>query len=222
MKNANDPRVDPDRALVLACQEASSQGHVPPFAELCERHYARVFRQCLCLLGHESDARDACQDTFHCVLRRLPTFQHRSRFTAWLGNVTFNCCRELRRSRHRRMRCWGLVDDASATTRAGSAEESPAARITRYEFEALVGEAIAHLTPILRSVIVSRYFAERSYEDIAASLEISEGTVKSRLFRAHESLKDELARRLAPDELPAGCRCGVREGGRALRARAIE
>ena len=207
MKNDNDPRVDPDRELVLACQDALRQGRNPPFDELCERHYARVFRHCLCLLGHESDARDACQDTFHCVLRRLPTFAHRSRFTAWLGHVTFNCCRELRRARHRSMRSRGLAEDAGASRRVdGGAEESPAARLSRHEFEALVAEAIAHLSPVLRSVVQSRYFAHCSYEDIAALLEISEGTVKSRLSRAHECLKDELSRRLQPEEMPAGCR----------------
>ena len=196
MKTADGPLDDPDRTLVLACQEALGEGRTPPFRELFERHYGRVYRQCLRVLGNEGDARDACQDTFCCLLRRLPSFRHRARFTSWLHRVALNCCREQRRSRQNRVRTWSSSSAAQAEAARASAreEDSPMARLCQLERETHVERAIARLSPRLRSVLVPRYFAHCSYEDIGARLGISVGTVKSRLFRAHDALKDELAR----------------------------
>lgn len=201
MENATEP-ADPDRSLVLACQDALLDGRSPPFRELYERHHARVYRQCLRILGNEPDARDASQDTFHCVMRRLPSFQYRSRFTSWLHTLTLNCCRDLRRARHRWIRSWSF-DDANleAALRAREREqESPTAEISRRELETLVERCIACLSPTLRSVVVPRYLARCSYVEIAVQLGISVGTVKSRLFRAHAILRDELSRRLEHEE----------------------
>lgn len=201
-KEATVPHVDPDRDLVLACQDALRAGRTPPFEELCQRHYERVFRQCLRVLGNESDARDACQESFQCVLRRIASFQFRSLFTTWLHNVTFNCCRDLARSRQYRMRGGVAEDLTSVSCRV---DDDPASQFSRHELEALVEHSIAGLSPTLRSVVVPRYFAQCSYEDIARRLGITLGTVKSRLFRAHEILRDTLAGRLDVEEMPAGC-----------------
>jgi len=216
MKPAVDLLIDPDRSLVSDCQEALREGRTPPFRELCERHYARVYRQCLRVLGNECDAHDACQDTFHCLLLRIAGFQHRSRFTSWLHRVTFNCCRELRRSRQHQLntRSSSGARQAEAASVSASEEDSPAAWLCRRERETQVERAIARLSPPLRSVVVPRYFAHCSYEDIGARLGISVGTVKSRLFRAHDALKDELSRRIDRDAHLAE---GVARRGRGRR-----
>src|SRR6185503_11808697 len=147
------------------------------------------------------------QDTFFCVMRSLPAFQRRSQFTSWLHNVTRNCCHELaRRSRRVRLGGWSLSRTALevGTLADDPAEDSPEARIAGCELRALVEQALARLSPVLRAVVVPRYFAHCSYEEIAARLGLSLGTVKSRLFRAHEVLACELARRLDLEELRAG------------------
>ena len=207
MKDATDPEADPDRGLVLACQDALREGRTPPFEELYERHHARVYRLCRRMLGNEFDAHDACQDTFFCVMRSLPAFERRSQFTSWLHNVTRNCCRELSRRSHRgRPSGWSLSRMALEvdTCARDPGEDSPLARISRCELQAFVEQSLACLSPILRSVVVPRYFGHCSYEEIAVRLGLSLGTVKSRLFRAHEALEYELARRLDLEELLAG------------------
>ena len=206
MKDATDPHADPDRGLVLACQDALRAGRTPPFAELCERHYERVYRRCVRVLGNEFDARDASQETFHAVLRKIASFQHRARFTTWLRNVTLNCCRDVARSRYQRTLSASVssADQDEAARTSDHVEEGPATRCSRLELEALVEQSIARLSPTLRKVVETRYFAHCSYEDIAGRLGIALGTVKSRLSRAHEILKDSLAGRIDVDEL-AGC-----------------
>lgn len=199
-----EPEVDPDRDLVLACQDALRAGRTPPFEELYARHHARVYRQCRRFLGNDPDARDACQDTFVRVLSKLPGFQRRGRFAGWLHHVARNCCRELARGSLRARRGGGIrsgTEREVAARRNDPVEDSPEAGLFRCELQALVERSLARLSPVLRSVVVPRYFEPCSYEEIAARLGISIGTVKSRLFHAHEALEHELARNPDLDEL---------------------
>jgi RNA polymerase sigma-70 factor (ECF subfamily) len=212
MRNATDFSVDPDHELVLACQEALRTGRKGPFEKLYERHYARVYRQCLGALGNESDARDAAQDTFHRVLRRLLSYQQRARFTSWLHRVTFNCCRELRRSRHQRLQRQdlALAEPGAKSEPAATPEDAPEVGLWQRDLEQLVEDALVRLSPGLRAVVEARYFMPCSYQQVAARLGVSVGTVKSRLFRAHALLKDELERRLEREELPTEQRPSAR------------
>jgi RNA polymerase sigma-70 factor (ECF subfamily) len=196
--------VDPDRGLVLACQEALRAGHTAPFDELYALYRARVYRQCLRFLRNDFDANDACQDAFQRVMRHIATFDHDGPFARWLGNVTRNCCRDLlRRSRRAQRNGWTPASAGlAAVEETGVAVmDSPAAALSRHELRRRLEQSIDRLTPPLRAVVVMRYFAQCSYGEIARRLGLSMGTVKSRLSRAHATLADDLARRLDPEEL---------------------
>jgi RNA polymerase sigma-70 factor, ECF subfamily len=196
--------VDPDRGLVLACQDALREGRTAPFDELYTLYHARVYRQCLRFLHNDFDANDACQDAFQRVMLRIATFDHDGHFAGWLGNVARNCCRDLlRRSRKAQRHGWmpasaGL--DAVEEPGGVAVMDTPAATFSRQELRARLEQCIARLSPRLRVVIALRYFAQCSYEELALRLGISMGTVKSRLSRAHAILEYHLARHLDPDE----------------------
>ena len=201
MNTAPTTDADPDRGLVLACQDALREGRTAPFDELYELYHVRVYRQCLRKLRNECDAHDACQDAFHHVLLGLSTFQHHARFGAWLRNVVRNCCRDLLRRRLARRPHWLVRGVDAELEPADTSAESPATSLAEGEIRDRVAQSIARLSPPLRAVVALRYFAQCSYEEIALRLEISEGTVKSRLFRAHAALEYVLATRLDPDDL---------------------
>lgn len=201
----NDPigDVDPDRTLVLECQQAVREGRSAPFDELYSLYHTRVYRQCLRFLRNDFDARDACQDVFQRVMLRIATFEHDGHFASWLGNVARNCCRDLlRRSRKAQRHGWSPARRGlEAIEVAGVAVmDTPASALSRHELNGRLEQCVARLSPPLRAVVALRYFAQCSYVEIALRLDLSMGTVKSRLSRAHAILERALAARLDPDE----------------------
>jgi len=198
------PTRDPDHDLVRACQTGAPEVSAASFARLFARHQAGVLRVCFAILRSEADALDACQETFGTVLRHLGAFQHRSLFSTWIHNVARNCSRELgRRNQREAQRCQRLAD-RDRTGGSAMASDTPTRWVAHRELQGIVARAVARLSPGLRAVVVLRYFEGSSYLEIAERLGLSVGTVKSRLFRAHEALQHELAAQKPSGSIPVG------------------
>jgi RNA polymerase sigma-70 factor (ECF subfamily) len=154
-------------------------GRLDAFEELVRRHRLATYRVALRMLGDDSDAEDATQDAFVQAWRNLGGFRSDAAFSTWMYRVVTNRCLNMLRARRRTE---PLPDD----------REAPASRPdriaeARWQVEDLK-LAILRLTPEQRAPLVLRELQGCSYEEIAATLDLSISAVKSRLHRARLEL----------------------------------
>jgi len=193
------PKIDPDRALIEACQKEQLEGLEGPFRDLYDLYKDRVYNVCYRVTGNASDALDASQETFGILFRKVGDFRFQSRFSSWVYRIAINASIDLKRRQSSR-RLASL--EAITESRTGDGVhfelederlEMPADTASRHELEAEVQRAIGRLSPKLRTITVLRYIENLSYDEVAETLQISLGTVKSRLSRAHAAMDRELS-----------------------------
>jgi len=155
------------------------------FTELADRHLDSSYRLAALILRDPTEAQDATHDAFMAAWRSWGSLRDPSRFDAWFGRILVNVCRDRLR---RRSRTATVVDISAAIATHGSERDPAAAAGDRDEME----RAFAALDPERRIVIVLRFYADLTVEQVAERVGIPAGTVKSRL---HHGLRD-LAREL--------------------------
>jgi len=192
-------RVDPDTRVVEACQKSALEGLEGPFRDLYDLYKDRVYNVCYRITGNATDALDASQETFGIVFRKLGEFRFESKFSSWVYRIAVNASIDLkRRSQTRRVTSIDAIQEYRS--HAGGPRydphdekiEMPMAAASRHELEQEVQRAIGRLSVKLQAITVLRYVESLSYEEISQTLQISIGTVKSRLSRAHQVLDREL------------------------------
>ncbi len=188
---------DPEAELVVSCQRMEARALEGKFRELYDRYKDRVYNVCFRITGNPSDALDASQETFGIVFRRIREFRFESRFSSWVYRIAVNASIDIRRrSRSRRLASLESSQDPRKTMPrfelSDPSVEMPSSAASRRELEEEIQRAINRLSDKLRAIIVLRYNENLSYEEIAETLRISLGTVKSRLSRAHDALDREL------------------------------
>lgn len=178
-----------DAALVAAAVTGDRQA----FAALVERHQARILTLLERLTGCQHQARDLAQETFVSAYRNLATFEQRSAFSTWLHRIACNHAAAAGRRRR-------PVASLDAPSAAGRPAFAPAANVAdvsaRLEQEDLarqVAAALRRLDGRYREVVVLSDMQGASYEEIAATLDIPLGTVRSRLHRGRLELRLLLA-----------------------------
>jgi RNA polymerase sigma-70 factor (ECF subfamily) len=181
-----------DRELVAQCRT----GDPAAFARLVALHEGMVFNLAARLLGDGEEARDVAQEVFLQVYRTLGRFEGRSGLKTWLYRIVVNQCHNRRRfwRRRRRDREQPLDEqmDAREAGVSGSDFASPFEEAVRRERARRVQAALLELSFEHRAVLVLREVEGLACEEIAASLGVAEGTVKSRLSRAREALRRRL------------------------------
>lgn len=163
------------------------KGNSASFRQLVHSHQGRLFRAMVQVTGSAEEAEDVVQEAFVRAFLKLHTFQQNSQFFTWLFRIAFNLVLSQRRSRR--------VDfSVEAMREQNGAEpvdpgESPESRLVRNEKVAFIQEALQHLSENHRAILILREMDDCSYEQISAVLEISIGTVRSRLSRARTQLR---------------------------------
>ncbi|MCB9914928.1 MAG: sigma-70 family RNA polymerase sigma factor [Planctomycetes bacterium] len=191
---------DPDKDLVARCQETPATGLEGSFRDLYEQYKDRVYNVCYRITGNHTDALDAAQETFGILFRKIGEFRYESKFSSWVYRIAVNASIDLKRRVSSR---WvasldglreveGPGSEGPGLELAGEAAETPDRVAGRHELEEEIQHAILRLSPKMRAITVLRYIEGLSYEEISQSLQISLGTVKSRLARAHQALDREL------------------------------
>jgi len=193
-------RIDPDRTLVQACQTSPQRAFQGAFRELYEHYKDRVYNVCYRITGNATDALDASQETFGIIFRKIHAFRFESKFSSWVYRIAVNASIDLkRRSSSKATSSLDALQGGQQGEGSGRLElcdedtEPPMAVASRHELEAEIQQAITRLSPKMRAITVLRYVESLSYEEIAETLRISLGTVKSRLSRAHAALDRELS-----------------------------
>jgi RNA polymerase sigma-70 factor (ECF subfamily) len=174
--------------------EKSQAGRAESFGLLVERHQDYVYNAVCHLIGSGQDAEDIAQEVFVSAFRALGGFEGRARFTTWLYGIMLNSVRShWRRQKRVTVLSMSAEDDDDGPGRQVAAEqESPAETALRTEQVSAVRAAIGELEDNLREIIVLRDIQGLSYEELAAALELPDGTVKSRLHRARKELTEKL------------------------------
>jgi RNA polymerase sigma-70 factor (ECF subfamily) len=168
------------------------------FSVLVERHQTRVFNVALRVLGDPEDARDATQDAFVSMLRKLSQFRGESAFTTWLHRVTLNSCYDILRKRRRQpmLRLVGDEDDPLPDTGPPVPDHADA---TVASIE--VARALQLIPEEYRVTMVLADIQDLPYEEIARVLDVPVGTVKSRVHRGRIALARAMGLD-APDREP--------------------
>lgn len=186
-------KVTEERELISRAQN----GDMNAFRQLVEQHRRNVYYLALDLSGHPQDAEDLSQEVFIRAFRFLGNFRGDAKFGSWLYRITVNSY--IGNRRKKRMPAVPLQNPNShigadpesylADTATASPEDTTAAG----DIQQHIRRALKQLSPRERAVFVLRHYCEMPLRDIAETLDIAEGTVKSLLFRAIKRLQKALA-----------------------------
>jgi RNA polymerase sigma-70 factor, ECF subfamily len=190
-----------DQALISALQRADAQA----YETLIQRFQAPVYNLAWRLLDDPSDAGDVVQEVFLKVFRNVDSFRGDSSLRTWIYRIAVNESHNRRRWLFRHRRGETGIDDAfpgddNREAPLVDAGETPFDFTMNREAQSLLEEGLAAISPSFRSALVLREIEELSYEEIAHILDVSLGTVKSRIVRGRDALRRYLASRLNPDE----------------------
>jgi RNA polymerase sigma-70 factor, ECF subfamily len=192
---ADERRADDE--LVQRMRAADESAYETLLARFQQPVYNLAYR----LLNDPGDAGDVVQEVFLKVFRNVGHFRRQSSLKTWIYRITVNEAHNQRRwfFRHR-SREVALDDEPEAIYQAVSDKErSPYDYTFDNERQVLIENALARINPLFREVVILRDIEELSYEEIADVLQISLGTVKSRIMRGREALRTELTARLEPE-----------------------
>jgi len=197
-----------DAALVGAARE----GDTSALDALLRRHHDRIHAVCRRMTANEADADDATQEALVAIVRGLPRFDGRSRFSTWAYRVATNACLdELRRHRRRPQPAGGVgleeggLGDGGARASPSAAEGGRGAAADGVAADRVdVSRALSKLAPEFRAAVVLRDLCGLDYAEIAEVLGVPPGTVRSRIARGRAALVPLLApgHRPGPDAGP--------------------
>lgn len=185
--------IDADAAFVALSQ----QGDLSSFEALVAKYQKRMLNIAFRFLGDYDDASEVVQDAFVSAYRNLKNFRAESKFSTWLTAITMNLSRNrLKRMKLHQARVPVSLDEPIQTASGKMMPDPPSGepsildRLEKHDVQAKVQDCIKALEPEFREVLVLRDMQDFSYEEIGGMLKVAAGTVKSRLFRAREYVKD--------------------------------
>jgi RNA polymerase sigma-70 factor (ECF subfamily) len=174
--------------------DPEAQWELPSWDEIVRAHSARVFRLAYRLTGNQHDAEDLTQEVFVRVFRSLASYKPGT-FEGWLHRITTNLFLDGAR-RKQRIRFEGLGEDAAQ--RLPGTEASPAQAWDEAHLDGDIQAALQALPPDYRAAVVLCDIEGFSYEEIAATMGVKLGTVRSRIHRGRAQLRIALAHRERP------------------------
>lgn len=173
----------------------AAQGDGAAFSELMAAHERRMYAVAFRLCNSHEDAQDCLQDAMLRIYRAIPNFKGQSSFATWVYRITTNTC--LDELRRRKLRQSTSLDSLLETGWSPADDmDTPERHLLRSEKRRDIEQAIASLPEDMRAAIVLRDVQGFSYEEIARILDANVGTVKSRISRGREKLREKLAETL--------------------------
>ena len=176
---------DDDLSLINRFKE----GDASAFGEIVLKYQDKVYNLCRHMLRNAEDAEDAAQDVFLKAYQALSKFQPDASLYTWLYRIATNTCIDYKK----KPIFESLFGDNGEGERLihdrASEAPSPEKLYQSKQIDQALQEGLGKLSPKLRAIIILKEIEELSYEEIADALEISMGTVKSRIARAREELQ---------------------------------
>ena len=178
-----------DAQLVTRCL----RGDEKAFEELLTRYRRPVYSICMRMVRNETDAEDLAQEVFVRTFNVLDRYNPSYPFSSWLYRITSNLCIDFIRKRRK-----GIVsldepvssDEGDMPRQIASSKGDPERDLQTREMMAVLEEAVSNLPEPYRIIVILRHQEQLSYEEIADDLGIPLGTVKARIHRARNMIKD--------------------------------
>ncbi len=164
-------------------------GDQSAFEQLVLKYQDKIYNLCRYMLGNTHDAEDAAQDTFIKAYRNLNNFRPEASFYTWLYRIAVNTCLDYKKRPFFESLFRKSDEDEDYILEPVSDEPSPEKLYESKQIGLALLKSIGQLPLKLRTVIILKEIEGLSYEEIAEVLDISVGTVKSRISRAREELK---------------------------------
>ncbi|MES2595977.1 MAG: sigma-70 family RNA polymerase sigma factor [Verrucomicrobiota bacterium] len=190
---APEPGEVPDIDLVKRCQAGDTRA----FDVLVSRYKGRIYAMTYHMIQNETEAWDLSQEAFIKAWRALPSFKMDSAFYTWLYRITHNVVYDWLRKK--KIQGDGEFDDSRTEHRIAAGAEAvphgdqaPDTALKNAELGRRIQQAIAKLSPEHQQIILLREVEGLAYEEIAAAIPCSLGTVMSRLFYARKKLQELL------------------------------
>lgn len=193
MREEKQKTTDEDYELVSFCKK----GDVDAFEVLVKKHQRRMLNIAYRMIGNYEEACEIVQDAFVSAYRNLKGFKGKSKFSTWLYTIVMNLSKnrlkQLKTQLHREKFSMDnpiLTNDGQIKVEPASSEPSALEKLEKRDVQQKVQECINSLDDEFREVLILRDIQGFSYGEISDLLKAPEGTVKSRLFRAREAIKD--------------------------------
>ncbi|MBR4953960.1 MAG: sigma-70 family RNA polymerase sigma factor [Oscillospiraceae bacterium] len=183
--------------LELQTIEKVRRGDADAFGYLVEKHQKLVYNLALKMLGNPEDAEDAAQEAFIKAYRSIESFRGESKFSVWLYKLTNNVCLDMLRKKREATVSLSVEDENGgddAEIEIADGRFSPDEVYEKKEMREALRKGLSELEDDFRSVLVLREVNGLSYDEIAQTLSLDPGTVKSRIFRARKKLCTILTR----------------------------
>lgn len=184
-----------DRELLERCRAGDEKA----FDDLVLRHQRRAFNVAFQVLRNHEDAAEVAQDAFVRIYRNVNDFRGDCEFSTWLHQIVINLARNKHRWWKRRGRQASVSLDKPVGTADGevpvqvaAGSDAPDVQTVKAEFVELLSRKMEELPRKFREVLALRTVENLSYEQIAVVLDCSVGTVKSRIARAREALRERM------------------------------
>ena len=167
-------------------------GQTSAFGELVRKYQNRLFNGMVHMLRNEAEAEDVVQDAFILALTRLETFHGNSAFFTWLYRIAYNVAVSRIRRRKPTVSLTANDNDDSRSFDFEGNAPPPDDRMSRSEDVEQLQNAMGRLSEEHRTVLILREMQQLDYDAISEVLELPIGTVRSRIHRAREQLKQQL------------------------------
>lgn len=186
---------DREQKLIKKCMN----GNLDAFDELIEKHEKTAYNLALKMLKNPEDAMDVSQEAFIKVFRSIKTFNFESAFSTWLYRIVTNTCLDFLRKRSTNVYSIDnpiQTDDGEIERDIPDDSDTPEELLEKKLIKELVNNSIEKLDENHKVVIILRDIQGFSYEEISKILDCSIGTVKSRISRARNNLKEIVSREM--------------------------
>ena len=173
----------------------AAAGDSDAFEQLVLSYEKPIYNLCLRMCGNADDAMDLTQETFLKAWRNLGSFRADAAFSTWLYRLCSNLCIDHLRREQKRKVLPLQVEDSDGDERPLDVPDpaaGPEERLSAQEDRQQVAAALQSLEPEYREALTLRVLHDLSYADIAAVLQVREGTVKSRIARAREKMREAM------------------------------
>ena len=172
------------------CVRKLQRGDTDAFEILIRRHQKTIFNLIYRMLGDYDEAAEISQEAFLSAYRAIGTFRGDANFSTWLYRIALNHAATRRKSLNTRQQHSVAMENVEP---ASDPHPGPAESMEKKEIRQRVQQALNRLDPEDATIILLRDLQDVPYDEVARTLEIPIGTVKSRLHRARQALRSQLA-----------------------------
>lgn len=182
-----------DDEYVVSC---AREGDAAAFGELVDRYKDKALSLAIRLLKNEHDAEDALQDAFVKSYRSLSSFRSDASFSTWFYRIVYTTCLNALKKRSRSQLLTTFDDELFLDTSESSAHQQFDRVLDETVVQQAIADVLSNMPPLYAVVMDLFYVQERSYEEIVSITSMPLGTVKTRLNRGRQALRQELIRKI--------------------------